>query len=292
MKSIITHTKSNDADGVTDEIVEKMWFVINNDNDKNTVQKVAKSLKRSSDLETVKAVYKHIVDLIPYKNDPDDREQITALSHFIKGNKKGGDCDDMTVALCGLLQALNIKCRITVIAWRLQSYTHVVAEARVNNNWIILDATREMDGFNKTVPKEKILRTKNYENPMKVEMLNDNVTDPYLKLADDCGCKNKKLSDCKCGGKCGEKGRGNNTNTNTNTNPININIGNNTELQAKMNELVNSTNGGGVGKYNAIPTIIKNPVDEKFANILEIKKPKMRASRKITLIPTKQSVFA
>lgn len=279
----IINTKSFDADGTTDEIVAEMWNLINNDNDKELVLKTANKLKRSSQLETIKAIYKYVVNLIPYKNDPDDREQITALSHYIKGNNVGGDCDDMTIALCSLFTALNMECKITVIAWRMKSFTHVVAQVNLNNNWIVLDATREMDGFNKTVPKEKILRTKSYENPMKIEALNDQY-DPYLSLAD---CSKKCGGNCKCGGKC--KGKGNH-NTNHNSNPININIGNNTELQSKVNELVKANNSG--GNYNTIPTIIKNPVEEKFTNLLEVKKPKMRSSRTIQLIPTKQSVFA
>lgn len=296
-QSTIHKTKSLTADGVTDEIVEKMWELVYSDVGRNKTIQTAKKLKKSSDLETIKAVYQFVIDLMPYKDDPPDREQITAPSHFLTGARKGGDCDDMTIMLCGLLTALKIPCRIVTIAWRKEQFTHVIAEAKANGKWIILDATRENDGFNKTVPEHLIKRKKIYENPMEVEMLNDKYSDyndPYLRLA-DCGCMKTALSDCKCGGKCGKKCGGkcgkSAGNINNNSNPINILIGNDTNIN-KLNKLNEIAKQQKLRKEQGLPyqEVIYQPKEEYLERVL-VKETAPKPKRKIDLFATKDSVF-
>jgi len=59
-------------------------------------------------------------------------ELITAPIHFVNGNIKAGDCDCMTTLLVCLLETAGFDCGITVIAWRLDEYTHVYGEVKYN----------------------------------------------------------------------------------------------------------------------------------------------------------------
>jgi hypothetical protein len=186
------------------------------------VQSTAKKLKRNSDIETVKAAFDYVVRLVPYKSDPADREHITAPIHLIAGNVVGEDCESMVLLLSTLLNVLGIETKYTVLAWRKRQFTHVILKAKTSRGWIELDPTQGAKGFGQSIPKEKIIRSKDYGVPkmeMKVQTLEDRYM-PNVDYLNDCGC-NSHLSDCggKCG--CGGKCKGSSSKP-TNQNIINI----------------------------------------------------------------------
>lgn len=209
------------ADCFTDHIVKKMWELSNRDSKAVSIKKRARSLTANSNKQTIRNIYRYVIDKVPYKSDPKGMEYIVAPIHLEEGRRYGGDCDCMVTLMTSLLTAAGVPSRIVTIAWRKPQYTHVVLEAKQNGKWIILDPTRAENGYGRTVAKNKIRRTKKYENPMDIVSLEDNI-----KALSDCGCGNHStLNDC--GGKCGcRKCRSKNRAKNNNVNTNNVIIGN------------------------------------------------------------------
>lgn len=55
----------------------------------------------------ITAVYRHIVETFDYISDPNDKELIRTPQETI--DLKGGDCEDLSILLCSLLENLGIK---------------------------------------------------------------------------------------------------------------------------------------------------------------------------------------
>lgn len=166
---------------IIDEIVKRMWYLVNRDRLDEIIISKAKTLQGRNPEETIRKVYEWIKVNVPYKSDPDDRERLTAPIHFVQRNQIGGDCDDMVMLLNALLESLGIKTRIKVVAWRKPEFTHVVSEAFNGKKWIELDPTMiGTSGYDvkfrmpQGIPK---IKYKTYENPMemKIETLADQI---------------------------------------------------------------------------------------------------------------------
>jgi hypothetical protein len=216
-------------DEIIDNIVSKMWGLINRDYKDTIITKLAKTLQRQNNEETVKAVYDWVVRNVPYKNDPEGVERLTAPIHFVQRNQVGGDCDDMVMMICSLLSALGIKTRIKVLAWRRKEFTHVTCEAKINGNWVELDATMGQRGYDvkriktgkiNTVNPLQIYRQKIYNNPMKLEVQTLEDNPQIYAQAGLSGCCGGGMADCGCGGKCGKCKKTKPQNQNINLNPI------------------------------------------------------------------------
>jgi hypothetical protein len=222
-------------DGVIDTIVSKMWKLINRDYQDPIIINKAITLKGNDKNATIRKVYDWVVANVPYKNDPEGVERLTAPIHFVQRNQIGGDCDDMVMIIAALLSALGIKTRIKVISWRKKEFTHVTLEANNGSNWIELDDTMGMGGYNVKRLKTGKLNNKNplvinrdkiYMNPvsLKVQTLEDN-PEIYRQagLSGCCGggMSDNYRSDCKCGGRCNKcRSKNKAENQNINVNPI------------------------------------------------------------------------
>ena len=80
-----------------------------------------------------RAMFKFVQQNFKYVSDPDEFEYIkTAKESLING---GGDCDDASVLLATLLEAVGIRARFVFVP------KHVYVEAQINNKWYPLDAT-------------------------------------------------------------------------------------------------------------------------------------------------------
>jgi len=151
-----------DGDKGIDQTVSEMWRLINRDISDPLVISTAKGLTSPTEEQTASNIFNFVWKTIPYKSDPEWAEQLTAPVHLLNGNKIGEDCDGLVMVLVALLLAAKIDARIKVIAWRIQDYTHVVAEAKINGKWTVLDPTLKSAGYGKTYKtiREKIYRNK------------------------------------------------------------------------------------------------------------------------------------
>lgn len=152
-----------DGDLGIDQTVAEMWRLVNRDVNNENIKKLVSELKKENKEQTAKNIFNYVWKNHKYKQDPIDAEQITAPLQMINGENPNEDCDGLVTLLVCLLLAAGIEARIKVIAWRRYEFTHVVAEAKINGNWIILDPTFKSVGWGNT---HKIIRFKNYENPM------------------------------------------------------------------------------------------------------------------------------
>lgn len=232
----VTNKEYSNHDKYIDDIVKTMWAIIKDNLTSPNVVATAKTLKGSDDIQTAYNVFEYVRKIVPYKNDPDGVERLTAPKHLISGTKYGEDCDGMVMLCVALLLLNGIDCRIKTIAWRKFNYTHVVLDAKINNKWIEIDCTMK-NGFD--VKNRTVIRTKKYERNFDmngiIETLNDNTG--------GCGCKKKSSKP---------------TNQNINVNPIIL--GN--DFSQYMKDL--TTNSGEGKHFVDSKEIIKEiPIEKK-----------------------------
>lgn len=282
-------------DQVIDTIVSKMWKLINRDYQDPIITNLAKTLKGNTTEQTIRNVYNWVVKNVPYKNDPDGMERLTAPIHFVQRNQIGGDCDDMVMILSALLNALGIKTRIKVISWRKKEFTHVVLEVYNGSKWFELDATMGMGGYDVKRMKTGKLQDKNpltinrdkvYMNPvrLKVQTLEDN-PDIYKQagLSGCCGggVSDNYLSDCKCGGRCNKCRKNKPENQNINVNPILI--GNDIKHFFKKMSSDYGLKPRTIEREVPVEKIIEKPIEKK---VIVEKEPVINVSSLNTVAPT------
>lgn len=221
--------KRETQEQLIDVTVSKMWDFINRDSNNIIIKNRAKTLKRNTVDETIKATFDYLVSSVPYCLDPQDMEQLTAPIHYESKYQYCGDCDDMVMYLGALLLANNIKVRIKVLAWRRDDFTHVVLEAWNNYRWLDLDGTMNFLGYDvirqkiNKLPNKPIytqyLKSKIYENPMELKIRTLSDSPGIFNSLNDCGCSHSTLNDCGCS-KCKKKRELDNNNYNINIIPI------------------------------------------------------------------------
>lgn len=113
------------------------------------VARYAEGSKRA----TARALFRYVARNYPYRSDPKDREFVHGPVRTLLRNSPFAyrDCDDLAVALSGLLTAAGIRNAFTVIAWRPdapQQFTHVYNEAYIDGRWIPMDLVMGANGWN------------------------------------------------------------------------------------------------------------------------------------------------
>jgi hypothetical protein len=211
----------SDGDAGIYETVDYMWnYALRDAKDPLLVRLVA-DLRSKSKLATIKNIYDWVWKNVRYENDPPDREMITAPIHFVNGNRKTGDCDCMTTLLVCLLEAAGYEAAITVIAWRLEDYTHVFAEVKHDGKWFILDPTLKRDGFGQQDKKIRRYKRITKKDMQKLRVLADDT---------DLASVQNEERPLRRIGKCRDsRAVGRNRDDNKNVNNININFGTNVE---------------------------------------------------------------
>lgn len=106
-----------------------------------------------------KAIFYFVRDKFEYVSDPYKYEYVkSARESFVAG---GGDCDDASVLLANLLEAVGIRTRFVFIPGHvyIQAYMPDALKKYRENNWVNLDATCMYCGFGeisyKSSDKEK-----------------------------------------------------------------------------------------------------------------------------------------
>lgn len=130
-----------------------MEYAVVRESDNPVLTGIATRLRASSQRATARALFRYLVRNYPYRSDPDDREFVHGPVRTLSKTSPYGyrDCDDLAVALSGLLTAAGIRNAFTVIAWRPdapQQFTHVYNEAYIDGRWIPMDAVMGHDGWN------------------------------------------------------------------------------------------------------------------------------------------------
>lgn len=98
----------------------------------------------------VGALFQWVKKHIRYVRDPRDVEKINTAERTLRVGT--GDCDDMSVLLASLLEAVNNKTRFWVLAFDSGDYEHVVTQVRAGVEWITLDPTVSYSNVGWTPP--------------------------------------------------------------------------------------------------------------------------------------------
>lgn len=179
-----------------------------------------------------------------YELDPPDRELITAPIHFVNGNRSSGDCDCMTTLLVCLLEAAGFDAAITVIAWRLEDYTHVYAEVFYNKSWFVLDPTLRSNGFGKQDKKIRRYRRFTKKDMQKLTVLADGAASPEPRPMHRIPRRNCRNGRCK------------DDDNNRNNNNININFGTNVENSHNRSAYESNSDVGNYSSRNVARPVV------------------------------------
>lgn len=99
-----------------------------------------------NDLERIVRIFYWVKSHLHYTRDPLDIELVKHPSRMLREIEAGGyargDCDDYTVLMGSLLEALGIPTRVRIIRTKgNELFNHVFPEVFVRGRWIPLDAT-------------------------------------------------------------------------------------------------------------------------------------------------------
>jgi len=114
---------------------------------------------------TIKNIFNYVVKNINYSPDPKDVELVKSVKHTILGNKKYGDCDDLSTALATLLYSAGYSIWFRVVAWKKEqgnafSHVYCIIELPCHKYVMPIDPSMSFRGFGKEV---NYFRKKDYK---------------------------------------------------------------------------------------------------------------------------------
>lgn len=84
-----------------------------------------------------KTLYAWVIQNIRYTRDPNDTEWLQAP--MVTVAKRAGDCDDMTILSCALMESVGVPTRFRIMG--RGDYQHIIAEYEGKNGWTMFDPT-------------------------------------------------------------------------------------------------------------------------------------------------------
>lgn len=87
----------------------------------------------------VHALFHWVKQHIRYVADPRNVETISTPMATL--TMQSGDCDDMSVLLASLLEAIGHTTRFVALAFNGEGYSHVLLETQLGSVWVALDPT-------------------------------------------------------------------------------------------------------------------------------------------------------
>ncbi len=154
----VTNTKLRGGDRGVKDTIELMKQYAREYASNPQIQRLAASLASYCEECTLKNIFQYVVRTIQYRYDPPGVELVASPKHTILGNRKYGDCDDLSVALAALFMAAGHKCKYKTIAWRPNNprqFSHVYVMVSFERGWIPMDAVMGMAGFGNEVKNVK-----------------------------------------------------------------------------------------------------------------------------------------
>jgi hypothetical protein len=103
---------------------------------------LAKAVTPKDYLGEIKALFEWVQHHVRYTKDPFRVEVLHSARRLLE--LRAGDCDDMTILLGAMLEAIGHPVRLVIIGpdpLRPQLFSHIYLEAYYNGRWIPLDAT-------------------------------------------------------------------------------------------------------------------------------------------------------
>ena len=104
---------------------------------------LTKGLPQKDAAMEVGALHSFVRDRIRYVRDITNVETLHTPEKILEN--AAGDCDDKTILLSSLLEAIGYKTRLVAIGFRKGTFSHVYPEFLHNNNWIPLETTEPVN---------------------------------------------------------------------------------------------------------------------------------------------------
>ena len=107
----------------------------------NDAKKIAPYLRGSGKISAARLIFVFIKNTIPYKKEPSSLQTAKTLARILNDAKKGGDCKHYATASAALCKALNIPCKLRLIAQMPNSKVpnHIYTIAIINGREVIID---------------------------------------------------------------------------------------------------------------------------------------------------------
>jgi transglutaminase-like putative cysteine protease len=117
---------------------------------------LVRDLPQYDNTGAVKALHAFVRDCVRYTGDIAGVETLQTPKATLELGV--GDCDDKSLLLAALLQAVNLPARFVAIAMNDGGYSHVLVETRRGNKWVPLETIRpvEVGWFPPNVTKKMI----------------------------------------------------------------------------------------------------------------------------------------
>lgn len=96
-------------------------------------------------LGQVKKIFYFVRDRVRYVLDPNEVETVSTPDYLLANMEAGGDCDDKSVLLATLLEAVGHPARFKAVGFEGGALTHVYVETKIGERWIPLDTTETLD---------------------------------------------------------------------------------------------------------------------------------------------------
>lgn len=108
----------------------------------------------------VQQLHAFVRDSIQYVMDPTNVERIQTADKTLE--LAAGDCDDKSILLASMLEALGHPTRFMAIGFEPNVYSHVYVETKIGNDWIPLETTEPVPAGWEPDPSRVVARLPHY----------------------------------------------------------------------------------------------------------------------------------
>ena len=104
-------------------------------------QKLAPYLKGGNKLASARLIFVFIKNTVPYNKEAGSKQTARTLARILNDAHLGGDCKHYATASAALCKALNIPCKLRLIAQIPNSKVpnHIYCVAKINGQEVIID---------------------------------------------------------------------------------------------------------------------------------------------------------
>lgn len=109
---------------------------------RSLAMKLVEHLPEKNYLAEATVIHAFVRDYVRYTRDIRDVETIATPIETLRAMQ--GDCDDKSVLLAALLEAVGIETRFCAVAKTPGQWCHVLTQARVGGKWLSLEVTEKV----------------------------------------------------------------------------------------------------------------------------------------------------
>lgn len=115
---------------------------------------LVKGLAQKDYLGEAKKIHEFVRDKIRYVRDPNKIEALHTVEQLLV--QRQGDCDDKSILVAALLEAIGHKTRLVAIGFN-RGFCHVYPEVNIRGTWYAVETTEPWQ-FGQTLKKKPLLR--------------------------------------------------------------------------------------------------------------------------------------